>query len=290
MGSSLPQLAFIGTGVMGKSLVRHLLKAGYPVKIYTRTRVKAEELLSEGATWASSPVEVSQGAEVILSMVGTPADVREVYLGVNGVLKGASAGTITIDLTTSSPSLAREIEERAKIKNVAVLDAPVTGGDIGAREGKLSVMVGGDVEAFEKVRPILECFSKVVVHQGSAGAGQHCKLCNQIMAVGTMIGLAEGLIYAEKQGLDPAKVCSVVSQGAAGSWALSNLAPRILREDFEPGFMIEHLVKDIRLALDECSQQGFQLNGLELGGALYQKLLDQGFGKKGTQALIFAVR
>jgi len=288
MKTSLAPIGFIGTGVMGSSMAGHLLKAGHPVMVYTRTRERAQSLLDRGAGWADSPAEVASRAEVVITMVGHPSDVRSVYLDKTGVLKGMQANGLAIDMTTSSPSLAREIYERAKAGRASALDAPVSGGDIGAREARLSIMVGGDREAFDRARPILERLGKNVVYQGPAGQGQHCKLCNQIVVAGTMIGMVEALVYAKKTGLDPEVVLATIGQGAAGSWSLSNLAPRILRGDLAPGFMIEHFVKDMNLALEECRNRKTSLPGLELVCRLYEALRKKGHGRKGTQALSLA--
>ncbi|MBI4024890.1 MAG: NAD(P)-dependent oxidoreductase [Verrucomicrobia bacterium] len=282
-------LGFIGTGVMGNSMAGHLLKAGYPLRVYTRTRAKAEPLLRQGAVWTENPAEAARHSEIVLTMVGHPSDVRSVYLEADGILAGMKPGGMVIDMTTSSPSLAREIFGKAAEKEISALDAPVSGGDIGAREARLSIMVGGDRGAFDRAKPILEKLGKNIVHQGPAGLGQHCKLVNQIAIAGVMIGMVEALVYARKSGLDPQTVLSTISQGAAGSWSLSNLAPRILRKDLNPGFMIEHFVKDMGLALEECRRMGIQLRGLDLAHQLYESLLKKGHGRKGTQALILAL-
>lgn len=271
---------------MGKSMIGHLLKAGYPVRVHNRTKSKAEALLQQGATWAETHGDTARDADVVLTIVGHPSDVQSVYLGKGGILDQMKGGGTVIDLTTSSPSLAREIHQKATEKGVSSLDAPVTGGDVGAREARLVIMVGGDKDAFEKARPILEKLGKTISHMGGAGSGQHCKLCNQIMIAGTMLGMSEGLVYARKSGLDPQQVLSTIGGGAAGSWALNNLAPRILKGDLEPGFTIEHFVKDMGLALEECQRMNVRLPGLELVRKLYDSLQDKGYSRKGTQALI----
>lgn len=289
MSSSLASLGFIGTGVMGRSMVGHLLRAGYPVRVYNRTKSRAEALLKEGATWADSPAEVAHDADVVLTIVGYPSDVEAVYLGKDGILAAMKRGGMVVDLTTSSPSLAQRIQAMAAERGVAALDAPVTGGDIGAREARLCILVGGDKAAFERARPILERLGKTIVHMGTAGAGQQCKLCNQIMIAGTMIGMVEGMAYAKKVGLDPQTVIETLGAGAAGSWSLNNLAPRILKGDLEPGFMIEHFVKDMGLALEEGRKKGIKLTALELVHGLYASLEKKGLARKGTQALMKAV-
>lgn len=274
---------------MGTAMATHLVRAGYPVRLHTRTRSKAEPLIRLGATWADSPAEAAADAQVFLSIVGHPADVQSVYLGDDGVLQTMRPGGIIIDMTTSSPALAVEIHRNASAKGIAALDAPVTGGDVGAREARLAILVGGDAGAFEQVKPILDKLGKNIVHHGGPGLGQQAKLCNQIMIAGTMIGMVEGLQYAREAGVDPQKLIASISQGAAGSWSLNNLAPRILKGDLEPGFTIEHFVKDLKLALDECRRMGIQLRGLDLVRKTYESLLRQGYGRKGTQALMLAM-
>ena len=293
MKESLLPIGFIGIGVMGNSMAGHLLKAGYPLSIYTRTPEKAKFLLQQGAVWAEDVASLAKKSEVVITIVGHPSDVRSVYLEKNGVIENMKSGGICIDMTTSSPSLAREIYQKASAKGakgISALDAPVSGGDIGAREARLSIMVGGDSKVFERAKPIFSHLGKNIVYQGPAGFGQQCKLCNQIVIAGTMIGVVEGLIYAQKSGLDPQTVLSTISQGAAGSWTLSNLAPRILKNDLEPGFMVEHFLKDMNLALEECHHLGIKLKGLELVREFYEQLQKQGYGRKGTQALILALK
>lgn len=229
-------VGFVGTGVMGKSMAAHLLKAGHPVHIYTRTKEKAEDLIQQGAQWKNTVAEVAQTSQVVISMVGYPSDVEEVYFGEKGILENAEEGTYLIDMTTSSPLLAQKIDARAKELNLHALDAPVSGGDVGAREARLSIMVGGEKEDFEAVLPVFELMGQNIVYQGKAGAGQHTKMCNQIAIASGMIGVCEAVIYAEKAGLDPNTVLKSIESGAAGSWSLSNLAPRIINGNFEPGF------------------------------------------------------
>jgi len=279
------KIGFIGIGVMGASVVKHLLNAGKEVTIYTRTKSKAEPLLALGAKWANSPAEASKNQQVIFTMVGYPSDVREVYEGEQGILAAANEGTIVVDMTTSEPMLAKEIYDKAKEKNIASLDAPVSGGDIGAQNGTLSIMVGGDFDVFEQMKPIFELFGTNIVYQGNAGAGQHTKMCNQIIIASGMIGVCEAIVYGMKAGLNIEDVLKSISSGAAGSWSLSNLAPRIIRGDLEPGFYIKHFIKDMKIALDEAERMNLKLPGLELAKDLYETLAENGYEDKGTQAL-----
>ncbi|MDV7763066.1 MULTISPECIES: NAD(P)-dependent oxidoreductase [Peribacillus] len=278
-------IGFIGLGVMGKSMAVNLLKAGFEVFVYTRTKEKASELLSQGAKWASSPKEIAQLANVIISMVGYPSDVEEIYFGENGLIENGKKGTHLIDMTTSTPSLAMRISEEAKKRGMQSLDAPVSGGDIGARDAKLTIMVGGDSEAFEAVRPIFDIIGSNVVHQGPAGSGQHTKMCNQIAIASNMIGVTEAISYAKKAGLDPDRVLRSISSGSAGSWSLSNLVPRMVKGDFEPGFYIKHFIKDMKIALDEAERMGMEAPGLSLSKSLYEGLAEAGEENSGTQAL-----
>lgn len=285
----MTRLGWIGTGVMGRSMCGHLLDAGYPTTVYNRTREKAEPLLERGAAWAGSPAEVAAASEVIFTIVGYPADVWEVVLGERGVLSAAAPGSVLVDMTTSEPSLAVEIHGAAATRGVASVDAPVSGGDVGARNATLSVMVGGDAEAVDRVRPLLEALGKTIVHQGGPGSGQHCKLVNQILIATSMIGICEALLYGYKSGLDLNTVLESVSGGAAGSWALSNYTPRMLKGDFEPGFFVEHFLKDMEIALGEARRMNLSLPGLALAHELYLALRAQGGGRKGTQALLLAL-
>ncbi|MFE4703966.1 NAD(P)-dependent oxidoreductase [Peribacillus simplex] len=278
-------IGFIGLGVMGKSMAANLLKAGFDVFVYTRTKDKASELLSQGAKWASAPKEIAQKANVIISMVGYPSDVEEIYLGENGLIENGKQGTHLIDMTTSTPSLAVKIAEEAKKRGMESLDAPVSGGDIGARDAKLTIMVGGSSEAFEAVRPIFDIIGSNVVHQGPAGSGQHTKMCNQIAIASNMIGVTEAISYARKAGLDPQRVLRSISSGSAGSWSLSNLVPRMVEGDFEPGFYIKHFIKDMKIALDEAERMGMDAPGLSLSKSLYEGLAEAGEENSGTQAL-----
>ena len=283
------RIGWIGTGVMGISMCGHLLEAGYPVRVYSRTQERAAPLLERGAAWAASPAEVAADSDVGFTMVGFPADVREVVLGPEGALAAAPPGSVLVDMTTSEPSLAREIYEAAQAKGVESIDAPVSGGDVGARNAALSIMVGGDAATVERVRPLFELLGKTIVHQGPAGAGQHTKMVNQILIATGMIGICEALLYAYRAGLDVGTVLASVSGGAAGSWSLSNYAPRILRGDFEPGFFVEHFIKDMEIALAEARRLDLALPGLALAHELYLALRAQGSGRKGTQALILAL-
>lgn len=289
MTGSATRIGWIGTGIMGASMCGHLMAAGHPATIFTRTRSRAEALLARGASWADTPRAVAAVSDVIFTMVGYPADVREVVLGPDGVLAGAARGATLVDMSTSEPALAREIDDVARARGVATLDAPVSGGDIGAREARLSIMVGGDADTFARVLPLFERMGKTIVHQGPSGAGQHTKMVNQILVATGIIGVCEALVYARKAGLDVPTVLQSVAGGAAGSWSLSNYVPRIERGDLEPGFMIEHFVKDMGIALAETRRMNLALPGLELAEKLYSRLLAQGHGRKGIQALVLAL-
>ena len=279
------EVGFIGIGVMGKSMASNLLDGGFKMHIYTRTKAKAEELLSKGAIWQDSPAEVASAADIIITMIGYPKDVEEVYLGKNGILQSAKKGSIAIDMTTSSPQLAAQIYQEAKALDISVLDAPVSGGDIGAKEGTLSIMTGGDKETFDHVRPLFEIMGKNIVYQGKAGSGQHCKMANQIAVASTMMGVCEALRYAEKAGLRPQTVLESIEAGAAGSWALSNLAPRMIAGDFDPGFYVKHFIKDMNIALESSASIGLKACGLQLVKELYDQLAADGGENYGTHAL-----
>jgi 3-hydroxyisobutyrate dehydrogenase len=283
------RIGWIGTGVMGSSMCGHLLDAGHEATVFNRTRARAEPLLEKGAAWAGSPAEVAAASEIVLTMVGFPADVREVVLGENGALSAAAPGSALVDMSTSEPSLAVEIYEAARARDVQSVDAPVSGGDVGARNATLSIMAGGDREAFERVRPLFEVLGKTIVHQGGPGAGQHTKMVNQILIASGMIGVCEALLYGYKAGLDLETVMESVSGGAAGSWSLSNYGPRMLKGDFEPGFFVEHFVKDMEIALAEARRMNLALPGLALAHELYVALKAQGGARKGTQALLLAL-
>jgi 3-hydroxyisobutyrate dehydrogenase len=286
---SATRVGWIGTGVMGLSMCGHVLDAGYPVTVHNRTKERAQPLVERGAVWADTPAEAAAGAAVVCSIVGYPADVREVILGEQGALAGAAPGAVLVDLTTSEPSLAVEIAEAATAKGAASIDAPVSGGDVGARNRTLSIMVGGDEDAVERVRPLLETFGKTIVRQGGPGAGQHTKMVNQTLIAGAMIGVCEALLYAYRAGLDLQTVLQSVEPGAAGSWSLTNYAPRMLTGNFEPGFVVEHFVKDMGIALGEARRMNLSLPGLALVQQLYVALMAQGQGRKGTQSLILAL-
>ncbi len=278
-------VGFIGIGVMGKSMAGNLLKAGYPLVVYSRTKEKAADLLNQGAEWVNTPRDVAEQANVIFTIVGYPSDVEEIYLGENGLIPNGKPGSYLIDMTTSSPSLAIKVFEEAKKHEIHAIDAPVSGGDIGARDAKLSIMVGGEKDAFTAVLPLLEKLGTNIVYQGKAGSGQHTKMSNQIVIASTMIGVTEAIIYAEKAGLDPETVLESISSGAAGSWSLSNLVPRMLKGDFAPGFYIKHFIKDMKIALDEAEQLGMEAPGLALSKSLYDQLAAKGEENSGTQAI-----
>ncbi|EGP7421629.1 NAD(P)-dependent oxidoreductase [Listeria monocytogenes] len=282
----MEKIGFVGTGVMGSSMAGHLLEAGYEVLVYTRTKTKAEDLLDKGALWVETPGELANKVDILISMVGYPKDVEELYLGENGFLENLAVGTVAIDMTTSSPALAKKMAEFGREKGIGVLDAPVSGGDIGAKNGTLSIMVGGSEDVFLKVKPIFDILGSSVILQGDAGAGQHTKMMNQIAIASNMIGVTEAIIYAEAAGLNPSRVLDSISGGAAGSWSLANLIPRVLKDDFSPGFFIKHFIKDMGIAISEAKQMGLELPGLTLAEKMYQTLAEQGLSEEGTQALI----
>lgn len=280
-----PAIGFIGIGVMGKSIVRNLMKAGYSLHVYSRTKSKAEDILEEGARWHDNPAELAQHSDVVMTMLGYPHDVEEVYYGEQGLLKHAKPGTVLVDLTTSSPELAKRLEESARGQECFSLDAPVSGGDIGAREARLSIMVGGEEEVFQRISPIFAAIGTNIVYQGPAGSGQHTKMCNQIAIASNMLGVTEAIRYAEKAGLDPDTVLKSIGSGAAGSWSLSNLAPRMIKGDFDPGFYVKHFIKDMGIALESAEAMGLQAHGLSLAKSLYERLAASGEENSGTQAL-----
>lgn len=280
------KIAFIGTGVMGASVVQHLLQAGHEVTVYTRTKEKARPLIEAGARWAETPALASQQKDIVFTMVGYPSDVEQVYFGHEGILAAANTGTIIVDMTTSEPTLAKKIYEAATEKGIATLDAPVSGGDVGAKNGTLSLMVGGDKDIFEQMLPIFEVFGQNIVYQGAAGAGQHTKMTNQIVISTMMIGVCEALAYGMQAGLDMEDVLKSISAGAAGSWTLSNLAPRMLQNNLAPGFYVKHFIKDMKIALDEAERMGLQLPGLQMAKEMYEQLAARGYSDNGTQALI----
>jgi 3-hydroxyisobutyrate dehydrogenase len=283
------RIGWIGTGVMGRSMCGHLIAAGYRAAVYNRTAEKAAPLVQAGAKLALSPQAVAEESDVVFTIVGYPRDVREVTLGARGTLAGARPGTVLVDMTTSEPALAIEIDQAAKARKVRAVDAPVSGGDVGAREARLSIMIGGDKEVVDALRPLFEMMGKTIVYQGPAGAGQHTKMVNQILIASNMIGVCEALLYAFKAGLDLNVVLQSVSSGAAGSWSLSNLGPRMIAGNFEPGFFVEHFLKDMGIALAESRRMNLSLPGLALAEQLYRAVEAQGYGRKGTQALLLAL-
>jgi len=283
------RIGWIGTGVMGAAMAGHLLDAGHSVTVHNRTKAKADPLISRGAAWAATPGAAASAADVTLAIVGYPNDVRDVFLGEDGVVSAALPGSVVVDMTTSEPSLAVEIHAAAAARGVAAVDAPVSGGDVGARSGRLSIMVGADEEAYDRVLPLFEIMGSTVVRQGGPGAGQHTKMVNQILIATCMIGVSEALLYAADAGLDLPTVMESVSGGAAGSWSLSNYGPRILAGDFDPGFYVDHFVKDMRIALAEAGAAELSLPGLALAHQLYVARQAQGGGRLGTQSLIQAL-
>jgi len=279
-------IGFVGTGVMGKSMAANLQKAGYSINVYTRTKAKADDLIKDGAAWKTTVKELTNDSDVIITMVGYPSDVEEVYFGSNGILENAKQGSFVIDMTTSKPSLAVKIYEAAKEKNIHALDAPVSGGDIGAKNGTLAIMIGGEQEAYDSLLPIFQVMGENIILQGKAGAGQYTKLVNQIAIASNMIGVSEAIAFARKAGLNPEKVLDSISTGAAASYSLSKLASRMLKEDFAPGFYVKHFIKDMTIALESAKELGLSTPGLELSLNLYKELAEKGEEDSGTQALI----
>jgi 3-hydroxyisobutyrate dehydrogenase len=284
------RISWIGTGVMGLSMCGHLLAKGAQVAVFTRTAGKAKPLLDQGATWAESPRSAAERSDIVFTMVGFPADVRAVYFSEDGIVAGTRAGSVLVDMTTTEPSLAVEIASAAAARQAQALDAPVSGGDVGARNATLSIMAGGDAAALERVRPLLEAMGKTIVHEGGAGSGQHTKMCNQIVIAGTMIGVCESLVYGARAGLDLETMLQSIRGGAAGCWTLDNLAPRVLKGNFDPGFMVEHFIKDMGIALDEAARTNLALPGLALVRQLYVATAAQGHARSGTHALYLALR
>lgn len=282
------KIGFIGTGVMGKGMIRNLLKNEYEVHIYNRTQDKALPLVEDGAILEKTIPELVKKCNVVITIVGYPKDVEEVYLGEEGIIKSAKENSILIDMTTSKPSLAETIYVEAKKNNISALDAPVSGGDIGARDGKLTIMVGGEKEAYDRVLPVFKAMGENIVYQGEAGNGQHTKMCNQIAIASGMLGVSEAVAYASKSGLDPETVLKSIGFGAAGSWSLTNLAPRMIKEDLEPGFYIKHFLKDLAIAIEEAERMDLKHPGLKNAQEIYMKLIDidQIYNDKGTQAII----
>lgn len=282
-------IGWIGAGVMGVPMCGHLIMAGYRVTIHSRTKSKAQPLLDRGARWAESSRATAAASDVLFTMVGFPHDVRQVYFEVDGVFAGARPGAVLIDMTTTQPSLSREIADAAAARGVYAIDAPVSGGDVGARNATLSIMVGGEKQAIQAVRPVFEILGKKIVHQGESGAGQHAKLCNQIVIAGTMVGVCESLLYGYQAGLDLPRLLDSIRGGAAACWTLDHLAPRILQRNFDPGFLVEHFIKDMGIALEEVKRMGLTLPGLALVHHLYERVQTLGHGRSGTHALMLAL-
>lgn len=278
-------IAFIGTGVMGRSMAGHLMKAGHALHVHNRTKSRADDLVAAGATWHDTPGSAAAVADFVFTIVGFPKDVEQVYLGKGGIIECARPGSVLVDMTTSSPALAKRIAEAAAAKGCAALDAPVSGGDIGAKEARLVIMVGGDHEAFDRTKPLFDVMGKNVILQGPAGSGQHTKMANQITIAAGMVSWAEALTYAKRAGLDPARVLESIGGGAAGSWSLSNLAPRALAGNYAPGFYVKHFLKDMRIALDSAAEMNLDLPGLELAKRLYDQVAAKGWEDCGTQVI-----
>jgi 3-hydroxyisobutyrate dehydrogenase len=279
------RIGFIGLGVMGRSMAGHILDKGYSLRVFTRTRDSARNLLERGAVWAPSAADLAKQSDVVVSIVGYPADVREIFLGQDGILENAAPGTLAIDMTTSDPALAQTLYAEGLKRQVHVLDAPVSGGDLGARNATLSIMAGGDEAVFKAALPLLEVLGKNIVYQGGAGAGQHTKMANQIAIAAGMVGVCEALAYACRAGLNPDTVMASIGQGAAGSWTLNNLGPRMINQDFAPGFFVKHFIKDMAIAKDSARTLGLDTPGLDLAKTLYQQLAETGCENDGTQAL-----
>lgn len=282
---SRQRIGWIGTGVMGTPMCGHLLAAGHPVHLFSRTPSKAGPLLERGAQWGATPAAVATASDIIFTMVGFPADVESVTLGHDGILSGARPGSILVDMTTSTPEFARRLAAEAEARHLEALDAPVSGGDVGARNAALSIMVGGREPAFRQVEPLLHCLGTRITHMGPPGAGQHTKMCNQILIASTMIGVVEALLYAARAQLDPSRVIDVIGSGAASSWAINHLGPRIVARDYQPGFYIKHFIKDMGIALEEARRMNLTLPGLELARRLYDEARAMDLENRGTQAL-----
>jgi 3-hydroxyisobutyrate dehydrogenase len=283
--SGKTRIGWIGTGVMGSSMVGHLMSAGFSATVYNRTKAKADPLVAKGAKWAGTPKAVAEQSDVVFTIVGFPSDVREVTLGDEGILAGSKAGAVLVDMTTSEPSLAVEIEKAAKAKGIHSVDAPVSGGDVGAKNAALSIMIGGEKDVVDALQPCWQAMGKTIVYQGPAGSGQHTKMVNQILIASNMVGVCESLLYGYKAGLDLPTVLKSVGSGAAGSWSLNNLGPRIMDNNFDPGFFVEHFIKDMGIALAEAKRMNLCLPGLALANQLYVALQAQGHGRDGTHAL-----
>lgn len=284
------KIGWIGTGIMGGSMAGHLQAAGHELYIFNRTRDKAESLLNSGAHWCKSPAEVTDNSEIVFTMVALPIDVEEVYLGGNGIFSIEGSCRIVVDMTTSRPILAQTIARVAAERGMNSLDAPVSGGDIGARNATLAIMVGGGKEIFDTVLPLFQLMGQTISYMGGPGAGQHTKMCNQILVAGTMIGVCESLLYADKAGLDQQSVIDIIGKGAASCWSINNLGPRIVSGNYEPGFVVEHFIKDMGIALQEADGVGLSLPGLALVHKLYLEVKAQGHGRLGTHALMLALK
>ncbi|MDO5516427.1 MAG: NAD(P)-dependent oxidoreductase [Clostridium sp.] len=282
----MKKIGFIGIGVMGKSMVRNLMKNGYEVSVYNRTKEKAEEVVNEGAVWCDDVKTCASGKDVVITIVGYPKDVREVYFGENGILENADKGTVVIDMTTTSPKLSVEIYEEAKKRGISAIDAPVSGGDVGAKNGTLSIMAGGDKEVFDKCHDIFKCMGTTIIYEGKAGNGQHTKMANQIAIAGAVSGVCEAITYARGAGLDVQTMLDSISEGAAGSWQMSNMAPRMIKGDFDPGFYIKHFIKDMKIAKEEAGDVNIDLKVLDTVLKMYEHLEENKLGDLGTQGLL----
>ena len=283
-------IGWLGTGVMGEPMAGHLLEAGHSLVVHTRTRKKADFLIARGAEWGDTPRELAQKSDFVFTMLGYPSDVEEIYCSEDGVLAGCQSDSVLIDMTTSSPELAKRIARKALERDADAIDAPVSGGDVGAKSGKLAIMCGGEKSAFEKVLPLLELMGDKIELFGSSGAGQRVKMSNQILIASTMVGTVESLLYAERSKLDLMQVIGLIGQGAAGCWSINQLGPRMAKEDWEPGFFVKHFVKDMGIALEDAGRMGLKLEGLELARDFYERVKDAGFADKGTQVLLRVLR
>lgn len=280
------KIGFIGIGVMGKSMVRNLMKNGYEVSVYNRTKEKAQEVVKEGAVWCEDVKSCARGKDAVITIVGYPEDVKEVYFGENGILENADKGTVVIDMTTTSPKLSVEIYEEAKKRGIYAIDAPVSGGDVGAKNGTLSIMAGGDKEAFDKCQDIFKCMGTTIIYEGRAGNGQHTKMANQIAIAGAVSGVCEAITYAKGAGIDVQTMLDSISEGAAGSWQMSNMAPRMVKGDFDPGFYIKHFIKDMKIAKEEAEDENIDLKVLDTVLKMYETLEENNMGDLGTQGLL----
>ena len=280
------RVGFIGLGVMGQSMAGHILEAGHELFVYNRTKSKAKNLVDKGATWLDTPKEVAEATDIVITIVGYPQDIEEVYYGDKGLFTGAHSGSLFIDMTTSTPSLAVQLADKGKELNVGVLDAPVTGGDVGAREGRLAVLVGGHEADLKKAKTVIDTFAANVTHFGEHGAGQHAKAVNQIMVAGTMLGLAEMMTYAKTAELPLDKIVKTIGSGAASNRSLDNYGPRIIQDDYTPGFFVKHFVKDLKIALDESKKMELELPMTKLAHKLYTQLSEAGHSDEGTQAIV----